>query len=67
MDLSTIGFTLQTLGEVIIALTVLSVHRRLRHERKIDKKVSESVETEQIFGVMSIILIIVGFILQVYA
>ncbi|PIR93589.1 hypothetical protein COT97_05885 [Candidatus Falkowbacteria bacterium CG10_big_fil_rev_8_21_14_0_10_39_11] len=65
MDLSTFGFILHTMGEIIVALTVLSVHHRVKHEQKIDKKVFQSMRTEESFGILAIIFIVSGFVLQI--
>jgi len=59
-----IGFTLTTLGEILIAITVLSVHGRVAKEHKIDSKVFLEIKKEKTIGVVGILLLILGFILQ---
>lgn len=55
---------MQTLGELFIAYTVLSVHKRILKEHQIDKKVIKTIKFEQSLGVLGIILIVLGFITQ---
>jgi len=59
-----IGFTLQTLGEVLVALTVLFVHQRVIKEHKIDEKVFLDIKKERVIGTLGIIFIITGYFLQ---
>lgn len=60
-----IGHTLQTLGAVAIAFTVLRVHQRMKLERKIDAKVFKEIKLEQFIVTGSILLIIFGYILLI--
>lgn len=60
-----IGFTLDAIGKVMVAFTAIMVHHRVRQERKIDAAVFKSMKREQIIGVIGIVLIIVGYFLQV--
>lgn len=62
-----LGLTIHTLGEVLVAVTALSVHHRVKHEHKIDKAVFQSMQTEQVFGVLGVLLILVGWSLEIYA
>ena len=59
-----IGFTLDLIGTVMIAYTVLSVHYRVRKEHKIDEVVFKHMRREQAAGIIGIGLIIIGFLLQ---
>lgn len=60
-----IGFTIETLGKIVIAYTALRVHYRFRKERKIDIRVFMTMRREQLIGIIGIILIIIGYALQV--
>ena len=64
MNLEFIGFILDTGGKVLIAFTAIMVHHRFRKEHKIDEKVFLETKHEQVIGVIGIILIIIGFLLQ---
>lgn len=60
-----LGHSLDSLGKIMIAFTVLRVHHRVWREHKMDKKVFAEMKTEQTIGILGILLIIAGFILQV--
>ena len=62
--METIGFSLHVLGEVLIAAMVLRVHYRVRKEHKVDEKVLRAMKREYIIGIFGIILILIGFVLQ---
>lgn len=59
-----IGFVLQTLGEILIAVTVLRVHAREMKEKKIDQVVLSELKEEQRLGRFGAVLLVVGFLLQ---
>ena len=59
-----IGFTLDIIGKVMIAFTALMVHYRFSKEHKIDEKVFAIMQREKIIGVFGIILMILGFLMQ---
>lgn len=61
-----IGYFIQTIGTLLIAIIAYLVHHRIAKEKKIDKKVLEQMKKEQIIGIIGIILIIVGFILFLF-
>lgn len=58
------GLTLDTLGKVLLGITVLMVHWHVLKEHKIDTDVLRTMRGEQILGVLGILLIIAGYILQ---
>lgn len=60
-----IGFSFQILGEVMIGVTVILVHRRVRKEHKIDRTVYQEMSREQTIGILGIILLIVGYFMQI--
>ena len=55
--MSIFGFTLHTIGEILIAITVLRVHGRVVEDQKVDKAVLKEMKLEQLLGVTGIILI----------
>lgn len=59
-----IGYTLQTLGEVLVGLTVILVHHRVLHEHRIDRKVLRILQKEQVLGGLGVLMIITGYILH---
>lgn len=65
MDLIFLGKTLDVLGKILIAYTAIMVHHRFRKEHKIDEFVFSEMRKEQVLGVVGIVLIIVGYLLEV--
>ncbi|MCH7551950.1 hypothetical protein IIB49_00955 [Patescibacteria group bacterium] len=65
MNIEFIGFTLDVLGKVMVAFTAIMVHYRFRKEHRIDERVFRSMRREQLLGIIGILLIILGFLLQV--
>ncbi len=59
-----IGFTLEIIGKVMIGFTAIAVHHRFLMEHKVDRAVFKTMKREQIVGVLGIILIVIGYILQ---
>lgn len=59
-----IGDTLQVVGEVMIGMTAIMVHRRVWKEHKITEAVYKEMEREQTVGVIGILLVILGFIVR---
>jgi hypothetical protein len=66
-SLGTVGYTLGVIGEVLIAYTVLKVHKRFMKERMIDNVVLREMKREQGLAYAAIVLIIFGYILKVIA
>lgn len=60
-----IGFTIQTLGEILIGVTVLYVHHRMLREKKFDNNVYAGLKIEQWTGLLGVIMIIIGYIIQI--
>ncbi len=65
VNLFTVGLTLETVGTIMLGLLVLLVHRRVLKEHKINKSVIKEMHLEQLIGVIAIILITFGYILQI--
>jgi hypothetical protein len=51
----------------MVAFTALMVHHRFRQEHKVDEKVFRSMRREQVIAIIGMLLIIVGFALQLPA
>jgi hypothetical protein len=59
-----IGFVIHTIGELLVALTVLRVHGRVMHDKKVDRPVLKEMRFEQRLGIAGAILIFIGFLFQ---
>ncbi len=62
-----LGLTISAIGELLVALTVVMVHRRVRQEGKIDRKVFREMRQEQFLAVFAMALIAGGYVIQLYA
>lgn len=60
-----LGHTLDVIGKVLVSYTAIAVHYRFRKEHKIDEAVFKHMRREQIFGVLGIVLIILGYLLEI--
>ena len=67
MDTQLWGLILEDAGTIMVAYMALRVHHRVRQEHNISKKVATIMGLEQKLGVLGIVLIVLGFILQVIA
>lgn len=65
MSTEFIGFTLDVIGKVMFAYTAIMVHYRFWKERKIDEAVFMAMKRERIIEVLGVLLIIVGYFLQI--
>tara|TARA_Y100000310_G_C20546016_1_gene745600 strand:+ start:862 stop:1068 length:207 start_codon:yes stop_codon:yes gene_type:complete len=61
-----IGLTLDTIGTLILAILVIAVHGKVLKEGKIDKKVIKEIGVEMRFGWFAIVLIGIGYLLQIF-
>ena len=59
-----VGFTFITLGDLIIAYVALSVHQHILKERSIDEDVLQYMKKERYVGLVGILFIVTGFILE---
>jgi len=62
-----IGITLDVIGTILIAYTVLRVHNRAREERAIDSRVINEMKKERATSIVGIVFIIIGYVFQVFA
>jgi len=61
-----IGITLDVIGTILIAYTVLRVHNRAREERAIDSRVINEMKKERAMSIVGIVFIIIGYIFQMF-
>jgi len=59
-----IGITLDVIGTILIAYTVLRVHNRAREERAIDSRVINEMKKERAASIVGSVFIIIGYIFQ---
>ncbi|MAG28870.1 hypothetical protein CL632_01855 [bacterium] len=64
MSIAFLGFTLTFLGKLLIAFTAIMVHHRVVHEHRIDKAVFKSMKREQKFGILGVIFLVTGYLLE---
>ena len=65
--LEILGRTLDIIGKVMIAFTAIMVHHRFLKEHKVDEMVFKIMRREQLVGVIGVVLMVVGFILEMLA
>ena len=61
-----IGITLDVIGTILIAYTVLRVHTRAREERAIDSRVISEMKKERATSIVGIVFIVIGYIFQMF-
>lgn len=60
-----VGHTLNVIGEILVAFTVIAVHQRVSAERKIDEKVFRVMRRERKVAIWGILLIALGYVIQI--
>ena len=60
-----IGFTLDIIGKILVAYTAIAVHTRFWREHKVDEAVFKAMKNERWLAVIGIVLMIIGYVLQV--
>lgn len=63
--LGLLGFTLHTFGEIMVGFTAIMVHHRVWKEHKIDEKVFQEMRRERQIGIVGIVLIVIGFLVEI--
>ena len=63
--LELLGFTIHTMGEMLVGFTAIMVHHRVWKEHKIDEVVFEEMRRERFMGIVGLVLILIGYIMQV--
>jgi hypothetical protein len=66
MNILFVGLTLSVIGKVMVVLAVLHMHSWLIREHKIDRKVVLSYQQERYLTFLGMILIVMGYCLQIY-
>ena len=65
MDLINVGgFTIDVVGKVMIAYTAIAVHTRFWKEHRVDERVFEAMKKERWIGIIGVIFIIAGYLMQ---
>lgn len=65
MNLLFWGLTIGVAGKIIIGAAVLLVHLKIFEEKQIDRAVLRTIRTEHILTILAIILIVVGYVMEV--
>ena len=60
------GLTLGVAGKVLVVLAVLHMHHSLVREHRVDQRVILSYKQERVLTFIGLLLILVGFALEVY-
>lgn len=60
------GITLGMIGKVLLGVTVIRVHSHLAKEHKVDDDVVNQIHLEKILGTFAILLILIGYLLEIY-
>ena len=60
------GLTMGTIGKVLLAAGVIMAHTQLEHEHRIDARVVRTFHRERILTLIGILLILIGYGLEVY-
>ena len=65
MNVEFIGFTLDVVGKILVSYTVIVVHYRFWKEHKINERVFATMQRERAIAIWGVILIIIGYLLQI--
>ena len=65
MNLLLWGITLGTIGKLILGITVLRVHIWMFREHSIDGVVMRAIRREHVLTIISLTLIVVGYVFEV--
>ena len=58
------GITLGFIGKVLLGVTVMMVHSKITHEKRIDGIVLMEMRREQVVAGFAIVLMIIGYALE---
>ena len=64
MEIRLLIATLDILGTIFIAYAALRVHHRVLAEHKVDEKVFRSMKIEQKLGILGVIMIVIGYFVE---
>ena len=66
MNLLFWGLTVSLVGKLMLAAGVIVAHSKIAHEHRIDRAVIKSFKREQIITLVGVLLIIVGYSMEIY-
>lgn len=66
MNLLFWGLTIGVIGKILLAAGVIIAHTELAHEKRIDSEVLRSFKFEMWLTVIGIIMIVAGYLLEIY-
>lgn len=66
MNLLFWGLTIGVIGKILLAVGVILAHSTLAHEHRIDQKVIRSFRTEHTITIIGIVLIVIGYLIEIY-
>ena len=66
MNLLFWALTVGVIGKVLLASGVLIAHTELAHEMRVDPKVLKSFRLERVLTVAGLLLIVCGYLMEVY-
>ena len=58
------GFTVKVIGEILLAVSVYSVHNRVAKEKRIDQRIVKQIHKEKYLALIALALIIFGYLLE---
>lgn len=64
MNIEIMGFILDLIGKVLVAISVYLVHNRIMKEHRIDRRIIKEMKKERKLVIIGIILMIAGHLLQ---
>lgn len=65
MNLLFWGMTISVIGKILLAVGVIMAHNQIAHEHRIDEKVIKSFKKEQTLTAIGVLLIVIGYILEI--
>ncbi len=65
--LQILGRTFDVVGKIMIAFTAIMVHHRFLKEHKVDNRVFKTMRREQVIGILGVIIMVFGFVLEMLA
>ena len=60
------GLTVSLIGKALLATGVIVAHSKIAHEHRIDNAVLKSFKREQMITALGILLIIIGYFMEIY-
>lgn len=63
--LENITITLEAMGTLLIAWAALRVHHRVLNEHKISPQVVRIMRIEQMLGIVGMVMVFIGFVLNI--